>query len=85
MMTDEQRAKRSKEIVASFSGEDPGDALECLIVALGMTICFIAKTREDAIDMINCIMLDYETDLPKRYDEVQKTIARAKANGAMPR
>ena len=84
MMTDDQRAKRSRQIVESFSGEDPQDVLECLIVALGMSICFIAKTKQDAIDMVNCIMLDYETDLPKRYDEVQKTIAKARANGVRP-
>lgn len=77
-MTVEEMAKRSRSIVESFRGEDPGSTIQCLMVALGMAICFVAKSKEDAIDMVNCIMLDYETDLPSRWDEVQKSIAEVR-------
>lgn len=73
-MTSDEVAARSQAIVNSFNGENTGDVIQCLMVALGMAICLGAKTKDDAIDMVNCIMLDYESDLPKRYDEVQKAI-----------
>ena len=72
MRSPDAKAERAREIVQSFTGWETVDVINTLTVALGMAICFGAQTKDDAIDMVNCIMLDYETDLPKRYDEIQK-------------
>jgi hypothetical protein len=54
-----------------LSGIDTGDAISIIATALQMAICYGARTKDDAIDMISCIMADANNDIPRQYDLVQ--------------
>jgi hypothetical protein len=68
-MTLEQQAQRSKSIIDSFKGENPGEVISVLAATLQMAICLSARSKADAIDMASCITLDIEDMIPKQYDQ----------------
>ena len=82
-MTPEQVVERSSKLLEQFNGCDTGDVIGILSVALQMAVCYGAKTKEDAMHMISCIMVDAEHDMPRQYDLVQGM--REMVSGMMPR
>lgn len=70
-MTPEQMTERSSKLLEQFDGLETGSVITILATALQMAICYGAKSKEDAMHMVECIMLDAERDTPKQYDVVQ--------------
>lgn len=70
-MTPEQQAERSGRLLEQFDGVEASDVIAILATALQMAICYGANSKEDAMDMIACIMMDAEHDMPRQYDLVQ--------------
>lgn len=70
-MTPEQQTERSSQLLGQFDGCETGEVISILAMALQMAICYGAKTKEDAMDMLSCLMVDAEHDMPKQYDFVQ--------------
>lgn len=70
-MTPEQMTERSSKLLEQFDGLDTGSVISILATALQMAVCYGAKTKEDAMHMISCIMVDAEHDIPRQYDLVQ--------------
>jgi hypothetical protein len=69
-MTPEQMTERSSKLLEQFDGLDTGNVITILATALQMAVCYGAKTKQDAMRMISCIMLDAEHDMPRQYDLV---------------
>jgi|SoimicMinimDraft_6_1059734.scaffolds.fasta_scaffold03876_2 hypothetical protein len=80
-MTPEQQTERSSQLLEQFNGFATEDVITILATALQMAICYGAKTKEDAMHMISCLMLDAEHDLPKQYDLVQGMLLLSKSLG----
>jgi hypothetical protein len=70
-MTPEQMTERSSKLLEQFDGLETGNVITILATALQMAVCYGAKTKEDAMHMISCIMVDAEHDMPRQYDLVQ--------------
>ena len=70
-MTPEQHAERSGQLLGQFDGYETSEVISILATALQMAICYGAQTKEDAMDMAACLMLDVEHDMPRLYDFVQ--------------
>jgi energy-converting hydrogenase A subunit M len=79
-MTPEQHAERSGQLLGQFDEMDTGDVISILATALQMAVCYGAQTREDAMDMVACLMVDIEHDMPRLYDFVQDRRAKSKGN-----
>ena len=75
MTTPVEHAERSTRILASFeNGEDTADVIITLALTLQMAVCYGAKTKEDALHMIKCLLRDAESDLPERFDMVNEKL-----------
>lgn len=70
-MTPDQLAGRSSKLLEQFHGLDTGDVITILATALQMAVCYAAHSKEDAMNMISCLMVDAEHDTPRQYDLVQ--------------
>jgi hypothetical protein len=70
-MTPDEQAERSSQLLGQFDGCETGDVIAILATALQMAICYGAKSKEDAMDMLSCIAMDAEHDIPKQYDVIQ--------------
>jgi hypothetical protein len=79
-MTPDERAERSSQLLGEFDGYDTGDVITILATALQMAICYGAKSKDDALDMLSCIMVDAENDMPRQYDLVQDTLSKNTGN-----
>ena len=82
-MTPEEQTTRSSKLLEQFDGCDTGDVISILATALQMAVCYGARTKEDAMHMISCLMIDAEHDMPRQYDLVQGM--RELIKNAMPR
>lgn len=80
-MTPEQQAARIGNLLDQFNGLDTGEVITVLATALQMAICYGARTKEDAMHMISCIMGDAEEDMPEQYDMVQAMREIMKSDG----
>ena len=87
-MTPEQMTERSSKLLEQFDGLDTGSVITILATALQMAVCYGARNKEDAMNMISCIMVDAEHDMPRQYDMVQgmremisKMTSKRKGNG----
>lgn len=70
-MTPEEMTNRSSKLLEQFDGLETGSVISILATALQMAVCYGAKTKEDAMHMISCLMVDAEHDMPRQYDLVQ--------------
>jgi hypothetical protein len=77
MMTPKQQVEASRALFATFVGVHPGDTISILAVTLQMAICYGARTKEAAVDMITRIAEDSIHGIPQQYDLVQKVIKDA--------
>lgn len=82
-MTPEQHTDSSRKLLEQFDGCETVDVITILATALQMAICYGAKTKDDAMHMISCLMLDAERDMPRQYDLVQGL--REIVSNVMPR
>lgn len=73
-LTPEERTIRSSQLLEQFNGLYTGDVVTILATALQMAICYGAHSKDDAIHMLDCIILDAENDLPKQYDMVSASL-----------
>lgn len=80
-MTPEQQVERSSKLLEQFDGCDTGDVIGILSVALQMAVCYGARSKEDAMHMISCLMVDAEHDMPRQYDLVDGMRKLAKGAG----
>jgi hypothetical protein len=69
-VTPEQQTERSSKLLEQFDGCDTGDVIAIIATALQMAVCYGARTKEDAMHMLSCLMVDAEHDLPRQYDLV---------------
>lgn len=76
MMSPQEQADRSRRLLNSIEADNPGDIITILALALQMAICLGARTRQDAIDMIDAIMTDADRDMGDQYDKVAAMIKR---------
>lgn len=86
-MTPDEQVGRSSKLLEQFDGLATQDVITILATALQMAICYGAKTKEDAVHMLDCLMLDAERDMPRQYDIVagmreitSKIVPKGKAN-----
>jgi hypothetical protein len=75
-LTTQQQAEASTELLQQLSsgGAYPADIISVLVITLQMAICYGAKSKEDAIKMINSIAADSVRVIPQQYDLVQRGI-----------
>jgi hypothetical protein len=73
MMTPQQSTDYSIKMLEQFKGMDTGDVITVLATALQMAICYGAQNKQDAVDMLSCLMVDAENNLPRQYDIVQSS------------
>jgi hypothetical protein len=77
-MTPDEQTERSSALLGQFDGCETSDVIAILATALQMAICYGAKSKDDAMDMISCIAMDAEHDLPRQYDLVQGMLKEGK-------
>lgn len=82
-MTSEEQAKRTRELINSFTDEQPGDGVIVLAAAMQMLICRMADDKADALDMISAITFDMEQTTHRAYDTAPEQIAALKRQKVM--
>ena len=69
-MTPEEMTNRSSKLLEQFDGLETGAVISILSTALQMAVCYGARSKEEAMHMVSCLMLDAEHDMPRQYDLV---------------
>jgi len=70
-MTPNDLVNSSRKLLEQFVGVQTGDVISIIAIALQMAICYGARTKEDATNMIRRIAEDSIREVPVQYDVIQ--------------
>jgi len=70
-MTSNELVDSSRRLLEQFVGVQTGDVISIIAIALQMAICYGARSKADAVDMIRRIAEDSIREVPVQYDIIQ--------------